>query len=92
MTYNAEKKSYTVICQGKKFLTPEVGEKIISSKSPISPLPHTSNCHVNHLRGGGRNGFDTSVNVIHQQNGWRALIKWWFSRLKFCISRLKIRR
>ena len=25
-------------------------------------------------------------------NGWRALIKWWFSRLKFCISRLKIRQ
>ena len=46
---------------------------------------------VKHLGGEGRNGFDTFVNVIHQQNGWRAFIMWWFSRLKFCISRLKIR-
>ena len=32
-----------------------------------------------------RNGFDTLVNVIHQQNGWRASIMWWFCRLKFCF-------
>ena len=30
--------------------------------------------------------FDTLVDVIHQQNGWRAFIMWWFSRVKFCIS------
>ena len=36
MTYNAEKKSYSVMW-GKKFLTPEVWEKIIISKSPIPP-------------------------------------------------------
>ena len=33
-----------------------------------------------------RNGFDTLVNVIHQQNGWRASIMWWFCRLKFCFQ------
>ena len=32
------------------------------------------------------------VDVIRQENGWRAFIMWWFSRLKFCILRLKIRR
>ena len=42
-----------------------------SVKSPILHSPQTSNGHVNHLGGEGRNGFDTFVNVIHQQNGWR---------------------
>ena len=31
------------------------------------------------------------VYVIRQENGWRAFIMWWFLRLKFCISRFKIR-
>ena len=83
----------------KKFLTPEQGDSLLqrfgkkiitSTKSPIPPPPQKSNRHVNHLRGGGRNGFDTLVNVMHQQNGLRAFNKWWFSRLKFCISRLYI--
>ena len=39
-----------------------------------------------------RNGFDTLVNDTHQQNGWRAFIMRWFSRPKFCFSRLKIHR
>ena len=30
--------------------------------------PQTFNGHVNHLRDGGRNGFDTLVNVIHKKN------------------------
>ena len=47
---------------------------------------------VNHIGGGGRGTFDTLVNVIHQQNGWRSFIMWWFSRLNFCTSRLKIRQ
>ena len=47
---------------------------------------------VNHIGGGGRCRFDTVVNVIHQQNGWRSFIMWWFSRLNFCTSRLKIRQ
>ena len=36
--------------------------------------------------------FDTLVDVIRQENGWLTFIMWWFSRLKFCISRLKMRR
>ena len=54
--------------------------------------PQMSNGRVNHLGGEGRNGFGTLVNVIHQQNGWRAFTMWSFSRLQFCISRLKIWR
>ena len=38
--------------------------------------PQTSNGHVNHLGGEGWNGFDTFVNVIHQQNRWRAILMW----------------
>ena len=78
----------------KKFLTPErFGEKFFQDKNHPYPTPsQTSNGHVSHLGGEGRNGFDTFVNVIHQQNGWRAIMMWWVSRLKFCIKRLKIRR
>ena len=81
----------------KKFLTPEVWEnnllqyKLNQQNQPYPTPPQSSNGHVNHLGGEGRNGFDTLVNVIHQQNGWQAFM-WQFSRLKFCISRLKIRR
>ena len=76
----------------KKSLTPlHVGKKISNSKGlakkllpqlnhQYPPPPQTSDGHVNHLEVGERNGFDTLV------------IMWWFSRLKFCISRLKIRR
>ena len=82
MTYNAEKKSYAVICLGKN--SREVGEKIrpIHTKSVKSPMPtprQTSNGHVNYLGGEGRNGFDAFVNVIHQQNGWRVFMMWWLS-------------
>ena len=40
MTYNAEKKilHYYMICSGKKFLTTEVWEKIITSKSPVEKV------------------------------------------------------
>ena len=47
MTYNVEKKSYSVMW-GKKFLTPEVWEKLFSQNHPYPPPPHTSNGHVNH--------------------------------------------
>ena len=77
---------------GGGFLTSEVWEKIITSKSPISPFPTYAQLSCQPFRGWGRYGFDTSVNVDRQQNGWRPLIKWWFLRLKFCTSRLKIRR
>ena len=78
---------------GRQILTPEVREKQIltQTESPIHPLPHKGP-KVNHLRGGGRKGLDILVNEIHQQNSWRAFTMWWFSRLKFSISRLKIHR
>ena len=78
----------------KKILTPErFGEKFFQDKNHPYPTPsQTSSGHVSHLGGEGRNGFDTFVNVIHQQNGWRAIMMWWVSRPKFCIKRLKIRR
>ena len=38
--YNAEKKSYAVICQGKKLELQRFEEKILTqSKSPIPPSP-----------------------------------------------------
>ena len=93
MTYNAEKNlTLLYVGGGGGILTPEVWENIITSKSPIPPSPTYTQLSSQPFRGWGRNGFDTSVNVVHQQNGWRALIKWWFPTLKFCISRLKIRR
>ena len=52
---------------GKKFLTPEVWEKIIISKSPIPPSSTYVQWSCQLLGGGGKNEFDTSVNVIHQQ-------------------------
>ena len=83
-----KKKNLTPLYVWEKVLTPERFGKKFFHPTP----PQTSNGHVNHLGGEGRNGFDTFVNVIHQQNGWRAFMMWWFSRLKFCISRLKIHR
>ena len=70
--------------------TPEVWEKLLPKLNHPYPLPQKRQM-VNHIRGGGRSGFDTSVTVIHQQNGWREFITWLFSRLKVLISRLKIR-
>ena len=68
---------------GKKFLTPEVWEKIITSKSPIPHSPTERPTVMPNIKGMGKKRI---------YNGWRAFIMWWFSRLKFCISRLKIRR
>ena len=65
----------------KIHLTPlSVGEKISNSRglgkkylpklnNPYPPPPQKKSQMVNHLEGGGKNGFDTLVNVIHQQNG-----------------------
>lgn len=40
MTYiMLEKKSHTVICQGKKFLSPEVWKKILTQTKSSIPLP-----------------------------------------------------
>ena len=89
MTYDAGKNLIPLYLQrglGKSSQTKSV------KYHPYPTPPQTSNGHIYHLGGEGINGFDTLVNVIHQQNVWRAFIMWWFSRLKFCISRLKIRR
>ena len=74
MTYNTKKESFTVICGGKNLLLQRFGKKLLSQLNhAYTPPPQTSNGHVNHLEGCGRNGFDNLVNVIHQRNGWRAL-------------------
>ena len=66
------------------------GKKILPKLNhPYPAPPQTSNGQVNHLGGGGRNRLDTLVNVIHQQNGWRTFIMWWFSRLKFAFQDLQ---
>ena len=54
MTYNAEKKSYTVICEGKKFLTPEVWEKNCYLKITHTPLPHKRPTVVSNIKGLGK--------------------------------------
>ena len=41
---------------------------LLQLNHPYPASPQTSNGRVNHLGGGGRNGFDILVNVIHQQN------------------------
>ena len=79
MAYNAE----------RKFTPLYAGEKISNSRGlgkTYSPIPRRKSQMANPLRSGWRNGFDTSLNGMHQQNGWRAVIMWWFSRPKFCIS------
>ena len=49
MTYNAGKKSYTIICRGKNISSSRSLGKIITlTKSPVPPSPQTSNGHVNH--------------------------------------------
>ena len=47
----------------------------------------------NHIGGGDEAGeFDTLADVIRKQNDWRVYIMWWFLKLEFCNSRLKIRQ
>ena len=91
MTYNAKKILHRYM-SGRQILTPKVrGKKFLLKLNRPFPPPHKGP-KVNHLRGGGRKGLDILVNDIHQQNSWRAFTMWWFSRLKFSISRLKIHR
>ena len=98
MTYNAEKNLIPLYVGEEISNSREVWEKTLPQyklnqyNHPYPTPPQTSNGHVKHLEGEERNGFDTLVNVIHQQNGWRAFVMWWFTRLKFCILRLKVRR
>ena len=69
---------------GKTFL-PKLNHPYAPSQEKSNGQPH---------RGLGRSGFGTLVDVIRQQkkNGWRAFIMWWFSRPKFRVLSLKIRR
>ena len=46
---------------------------------------------VNHMRGGGRSGFETLVTDIHQQNGWRTFIMGWSKVLYFKIENTRIK-
>ena len=64
-----------------------VGGKILPIQTKSVKLPYKRPMVMS-----TRNGFDTFANVIHQQNGLREIMMLWFSRLKFCISRLKIRQ
>ena len=87
MTYIMLKKTLTLSYVREKFSNPrDLGKKILTqTKSPIPSLPHKSYM-VNHIESGGRGGFDTLLNVIHQQNGWRVFIMLWFSRLNFVFQ------
>ena len=78
---------------GKRFLTPteRFGKKFLPKLNQPYPSPPQKSDGQPH-RGWGRSGFNTLVDVIRQQNGWRAFIMSWFLRLKFCNFRLKIRR
>ena len=96
--YSAEKK-LTPLYVREKCLAPEVWEKknLAQTKSPISPPPAPPPLRKVKwatTQGVGKKPANLTplVDVIRQQNGWRTFIMWWFSRLKFCISRLKIRR
>ena len=91
MTYNAKKrkKVFHRYMWGKK----EVWEKIITStKSPLHPSPTNVQWSCQPFRGWGKKRIWHLSKCLHLQNGWRAFIMLWFSRLKFCISRLKKRR
>ena len=95
MMYNAEKNLTPLYLTEKISNSRDVWEKILKlnqQNHPYPTPPQMSNGHVNHLGGEGWNRVDTLVNVIHQQNGLCVFIMWWFSRLKFFTSSLKIRR
>ena len=91
MTYTMlTKKILHCYISGKKLQ--RFGKKFSPKLNQPYPLPHKSQMG-NHIGGGEEAGeFDTLADVIRKQNGWRAYIMWWFLRLKFYISRLKIRR
>ena len=73
MTYTAEDKILHRYMSGEKFLTPKGWEKILTPTK--SPIPRHKRQMIHPLGGWRRNGFDTLVNDIHHQNGWRAFIK-----------------
>ena len=87
MTYIMLKKLLHRYMSGKKFLTPEVWEKLLTqTKSPIPPSPTKVKWSI--TSGVGEEAeFDTLVNVIHRKNGWRSFM-WWFFKTK--VLHLKI--
>ena len=92
MTYIILKKYLTPIYIRKKVSNFRgLEKKIVTQVNPPYPSPQQKWNGQPHT-GCGRSEFDTLVDVIRQQNSWRAFTTWWFSRLKFCISRLKRRR
>ena len=93
MTYNTKKKVFHRYMWGKKFLTPEVWEKIIiSTKSRIHASPTNVQWSCQPFRGLGKKRI-WHLSKCHPSMKWLArVVMLWFSRLKFCISRLKKRR
>ena len=92
MTYITLKNVLTPLYVGEKISNPKgLGKKFLPKLNHPYPLPPQKSNGQPH-RDWERGGFDSLVDVICQQNGWRAFIMWWFSSLKFCILRLKIRR
>ena len=77
----------------KKFLTPEVWEKIIiSTKSRIHASPTNVQWSCQPFWGLGKKRI-WHLSKCHPSMKWLArVVMLWFSRLKFCISRLKKRR
>ena len=77
----------------KTFLTPEVWEKIIiSTKSRIHASPTNVQWSCQPFRGLGKKRI-WHLSKCHPSMKWLArVVMLWFSRLKFCISRLKKRR
>ena len=76
MTYNAEEiKSYTVICQGKKFLTPErFGKKnITQTKSPIPASPTNVQWSCQPFRGWGKKQV-WQLSKCHLSTKWLARV------------------
>ena len=93
MTYNTKKTVFHRYMWGKKFLTPEVWEKIIiSTKSRIHASPTNVQWSCQPFRGLWKKRI-WQLSKCHPSMKWLArVIMLWFSRLKFCISRLKKRR
>ena len=88
-----KKISYTVIWGKRNSNSRGLGKKWLPQNHPYPPPPQTSYGHVDHLAGWGKKRI-WHLSKCHPSKKCRAgaRIKWWFSRLKFCISRLKIRR
>ena len=87
--YNAEKKIFTPLyVREKNSNSRGFGKNSYPNLITQTPPP-PQKLHGQPHRGWGRSGFGTLVDVIRQQNGWRAFIMWWFLRLKLADKRNK---